>query len=132
MSNVSKSAPVSASAETTFRENPHRGSCLVPFMNSRTGADVVSALSLASRSSAADAAGAAGAAPRLPPSLALSFSASASASAPSRVSASAPFSWNVKNGTALTSKRPTSSSTDSASTRRNRAAGCCAANVASS
>jgi len=106
---------------------------LVPFMNSRTGADVVSALSLWFRSSAADAAGAAGAAaPGLPPSLAVSFSASASASAPSRVSTSAPFWWNVKNGTALTSKRPTSSSTDSASTRRNRAAGCCAANVESS
>ena len=33
---------------------------MVPFMNSRTGADVVSALSLASRSSAADAGGGGG------------------------------------------------------------------------
>ena len=44
MSNVSKSAPVSASAETTFRENPHRGSSREPLMNTVAAALLMSAL----------------------------------------------------------------------------------------
>ena len=36
MSNVAYSTPVAFNAETTFAENPHRGSSRLPFMNKIT------------------------------------------------------------------------------------------------
>mmetsp|Transcript_34131 Transcript_34131/g.85907 ORF Transcript_34131/g.85907 Transcript_34131/m.85907 type:complete len:215 (+) Transcript_34131:92-736(+) len=107
MSKVSNAIPVSVTAATTLRLNPHRGSSLVPLMKSTTGACVVSCFSRVSMSTTG-AAGAAGAAAAggmtvATPKCCCTLLASALASAPSSVSTSSALWCRVKEGTALIS-----------------------------